>query len=166
MKKQMYSSAATSINCSKLPAVYGNKAVLKALQEAGRFTLTDFGAGKFDNAKNFVESTFGGQVYTYDKYNRTAQENGAALAVNADFGIISNVLNVIDSADARRELLELAKSHARTVYITVYEGNGSGIGKVSKSDCWQENRKTADYLQEVGQVFETVTIKGKLIIAQ
>lgn len=51
-----------------------------------------------------------------------------------------------------------------TVYITVYEGTGAGDSKPTKSG-YQLNKKTADYMDEIQQVFPDATRKGKLIIA-
>lgn len=34
-------------------------------------------------------------------------------------------------------------------FISVYEGNGSGIGKISKKDCYQRNEKTSKYCERL-----------------
>jgi len=161
--KQTITSAATSINGKKLPAVYKSAAFRQAMKDAA--SVTDFGAGKYDNARDHIRSEYGKTLYTYDPYNRTEEENAAALDHVADLGIISNVLNVINSAEARADLLKLARDHARTVLITVYEGNRSGHGRQTGRDSWQENRKTADYLQEVRAIFPAARIAGRVIIA-
>lgn len=162
--EQKYTSAATSINSTKLPAVYTSKAFLEEIGKAA--SVSDFGAGKFDNAEKYVFDTFGKVVYCYDKYNRTEAENADTLSRFSDLGIISNVLNVIDNAEARKNLLKLAREHAATVLITVYEGDGSGKGRPTKEDCWQENRKLASYIPEVLAVFQTVERKGAVLIAR
>ena len=51
-----------------------------------------------------------------------------------------------------------------TAYFTVYEGNGSGEGKATKAG-YQLNKKTVDYVEEIEDIFGSVTRKGKLIIA-
>lgn len=51
--------------------------------------------------------------------------------------------------------------------ITVYEGDKSGKGKRSKTDCWQENRRVADYLEEVEQATGyKARIENSVIIAE
>ena len=77
------------------------------------------------------------------------------------------MLNVIREPDARANvILEVAKCirDGGTAYFTVYEGDGSGEGRQTSSG-WQNNRKTADYVSEIGQYFDDVQRKGKLIIA-
>lgn len=161
---QTYTSANTSINSTKLPAVYTSRAFRQAMSTAD--SVSDFGAGKYNNAKIYVHETYGLPVYCYDKYNRTEQENADTLSKVSTVGIISNVLNVIDSKAERLSLLKLAREHAETVLITVYEGDGTGIGRATKADCWQENRKLSDYVQEVQECFPTVERKGQVLIAR
>ena len=162
--EQKFTSANTSINSSRLPAVYTSKAFLEEIEKAA--SVSDFGAGKFDNAKTYCFDTFGKVVYCYDKFNRTEAENADTLSRFSDLGIISNVLNVIDSLEARKDLLKLAREHAAAVLITVYEGDGSGEGRPTKNDCWQENRKLASYIPEVLEVFQAVERKGAVLIAR
>ena len=50
------------------------------------------------------------------------------------------------------------------IYITVYEGTGKGDEGPTKAG-YQLNRKTADYLEEIQEVFPNATRKGKLIKA-
>ena len=79
----------------------------------------------------------------------------------------ANVLNVILEPDARANVILKAAKCIRdggTAYFTVYEGDGSGEGRQTSSG-WQNNRKTADYVSEIGRYFDGVQRKGKLIIA-
>ena len=92
-----------------------------------------------------------------------------ALRANggADFAINSNVLNVIKEPEARLNVLENIKKITKPgapIYITVYEGSGKGNEGVTKSG-YQLNRKTADYLEEIQQVFPDAKRRGKLIVA-
>lgn len=164
---QKYTSADTSINSSKLPAVY--KMIADRL-ESGTVGV-DFGGGRYDNAieelaKNDIT------LVVYDPYNRSDSHNKAAIDTirkngGADFAVNSNVLNVIAEEDARqtviRNIYKLLKSGA-PAYFTVYEGDGSGEGKET-SKGYQLNRKTAEYVPEIQNVFSNVSRKGKLIIA-
>jgi len=91
----------------------------------------------------------------FDPYNRDAEENTATLKYlqsgkRADTAIVANVLNVIAEPKARANvILQAAKAinPDGVAYFTVYEGDGSGAGKQTSAG-WQENRKTADYVQK------------------
>ena len=162
---QEYDSAKTSINSNKLPAIYH----MITLPEGS--VGIDYGGGKFDNAVEALAEQ-GVTLYVYDPYNRSQQHNRAAIKAlrangGADFAINSNVLNVIKEPEARLNVLENIKKITKPgapIYITVYEGSGKGNEGVTKSG-YQLNRKTADYLEEIQQVFPDAKRRGKLIIA-
>ena len=162
---QEFDSAATSINSNKLPAIY------KMVNfEPGKVYL-DFGGGRFDNGVYFVKDK-GATLLVYDPYNRSDEHNKQVLAElkengGADAGLNSNVLNVIKEPEARLAVLKNLKKLVKPggeIYITVYEGTGKGNEGPTKAG-YQLNRKTADYMEEVQQVFPNATRKGKLIKA-
>ena len=147
-KRQDKTSAATSINSAKLPVLYG-----KVDFKTGTVNL-DIGGGRFDNVTDYLAAK-GVKNYIYDPYNRSAEHNAAVAKVTqegqSDTVTISNVLNVIDSLDGRRQVLENAVDAVKpdgTVYITVYEGDGSGVARNTGKDQFQLNRKTADYVAD------------------
>ena len=165
MVDQEYDSAATSINSNKLPAIY------KMVSFNEGDVVVDFGGGKFDNAVEYIKDK-GATLCVYDPYNRSAEHNKEVLRIlrengGADAAVNSNVLNVIKEPEARKNVLEniarITKPGA-PIYITVYEGKGNGQEGPTKSG-YQLNRKTADYLEEIQEVFPDATRKGKLIIA-
>ena len=165
-KKQDKTSAATSINSSKLPAVFS-----RVQFKRGTVNL-DIGGGKFDNATEFL-ATQGVKNYIYDPYNRSEAHNRAAARATengqSDTVTISNVLNVIDTLEGRQQVLANAVDALKpdgTAYITVYEGNGSGEARTTGADQFQLNRKLRDYLPEVRQFFDDVTVKNGVIIAR
>lgn len=162
--KQQYTSAETSINSSKLPAVF-NK-----VDWVSGTTNFDNGGGKFDNATEALAKK-GVKNLIYDPYNRSAEHNKSVASQvsggRADTSTISNVLNVIQEKEARVEVLNNSKNAVKAggkVYITVYEGDGSGVGKVT-SKGYQLNMKTKDYLNEVKEVFPDAKVKNGVIIA-
>ena len=160
MRKQRYSSANTSINSKKLPAIYTLRS--NDLREK---EIIDIGGGKYDIAKEWGRAN-GADVNIYDPYNRSEEENAHALNRKGyDVSIISNVLNVIYEPEIRRNLVVLATEKSPITYITVYEGDKSGVGRVSQEDCWQENRKTKDYVAEIQSYVPDmkVTRRGKVI---
>lgn len=165
MVDQEYDSAATSINSNKLPAIY------KMVNFNEGDVIVDFGGGKFDNAVEYIRDK-GATLCVYDPYNRSAEHNREVLRIlrengGADAAVNSNVLNVIKEPEARKNVLEniarITKPGA-PIYITVYEGKGNGQEGPTKSG-YQLNRKTADYLEEIQEVFPDATRRGKLITA-
>ena len=165
MVDQEYDSAATSINSNKLPAIY------KMVNFNQGDVVVDFGGGKFDNAVEYIRDK-GATLVVYDPYNRSAEHNREVLRIlrengGADAAVNSNVLNVIKEPEARKNVLEniarITKPGA-PIYITVYEGKGDGQEGPTKSG-YQLNRKTADYLEEIQEVFPDATRRGKLITA-
>lgn len=163
--EQEFSSAATSINSTKLPAIYN------MVNFRPGDVVVDFGGGKFDNAVNYLKDK-DVTLLVYDPYNRSAEHNKEVLRIlkehgGADAAVNSNVLNVIKEPEAREAVLKNIKKITRRgapIYITVYEGRGDGVEGPTKSG-YQLNRKTGDYMDEVGSVFSNVKRKGKLITA-
>lgn len=163
--QQEFSSAATSINSTKLPAIYN------MVNFRPGDVVVDFGGGKFDNAVNYLKDK-DVTLLVYDPYNRSAEHNKEVLRIlkehgGADAAVNSNVLNVIKEPEAREAVLRNIKKITRRgapIYITVYEGRGDGVEGPTKSG-YQLNRKTGDYMDEVRKVFSNVKRKGKLITA-
>lgn len=153
----------TSINSGKLPAVFNMVSF-----EPGSVNI-DYGGGRFDNVADYL-SQYDVINLVYDPYNRTQEHNKEVIKTvrahgGADTATCSNVLNVIKEPEVRLNVLKNIKKLVKptgTVYITVYEGSGKGDSKPTKSG-YQLNKKTADYLEEIQQVFPDATRKGKLI---
>lgn len=164
---QEYTSAATSINSTKLPALF------KMVTFRDGSLNLDYGGGKFDNVASYLMDTYGATNLVYDPYNRTPEHNKSVLDQvrkngGADTVTCSNVLNVIKEPEARLSVIRNCKNYLKTggtAYFTVYEGSGTGEGSPTKSG-YQLNKKTDQYVDEISQVFSNVTRKGKLIIAK
>ena len=163
---QKYSSANTSINSSKLPVIFS------LIDFKPNTVNLDYGGGKFDNATEFLAQKDVKNLI-FDPYNRSSAHNQEMLKEirdngGADTATLSNVLNVIQEKEIRKEVLENIKKLLKpsgTLYITVYEGKGNSEESETKAG-YQLNRKTADYIDESAEVFPTVSRKGKLIIAR
>lgn len=162
---QEFTSENTSINSGRLPAVFNMVSF-----EPGTVNL-DYGGGRFDNVAEYL-TQYDVINLVYDPYNRTAEHNQEVIRLirehgGADTATCSNVLNVIKEPEVRLNVLKNIKKLVKsggTVYITVYEGKGNAAEGPTKSG-YQLNRKTADYMEEVQQVFPDATRKGKLIVA-
>ena len=162
--KQTFTSRQTSINSGKAPAIYGMK---RAIDTMTGKNVIDIGGGRFDTAKEAARK-YSAVVSIYDPYNRSEAHNREVIGGAYDVAVISNVLNVIDSEAARRDVVQLAGSKADTVLITVYEGDKSGNGRQTAADSWQENRSTADYITEIAAALPSWNVQrfGKLIQAR
>lgn len=163
---QEFTSANTSINSTKVPAVF------KMVSFEPNTVNLDFGGGKYNTAADYL-SDYDVINLVYDPYNRSEKHNKEVIATlkehgGADTCTCSNVLNVIKEPEVRLNVLNNIKKLLKpdgTCYITVYEGTGKGDEGETKSG-YQLNRKTADYVEEIKQVFPNVTRKGKLIVAK
>ena len=161
--EQAISSAKTSLR--QVPALFKDKNV-----QFGDVNI-DIGGGKYDLATEFLAER-GTQNLVFDPYNRGETTNRATLDFlragnRADTATNANVLNVIAEAPARANvILEMAKAIKPDgkAYFMVYEGDGSGVGRETSAG-WQNNRKTADYVDEIKRYFDSVERRGKLIIA-
>ena len=163
---QSYTSANTSINKNKLPRLFGK------LRFSPDHVNLDYGGGKYDNVTEWMKALWGATNLVYDPYNRSKEHNKSVedyvIANKADSVTMSNVLNVIDSQEARIAALLAAKEALkpeRPLYITVYEGDRSGIGRATKDDCYQQNKPLRWYLPEVEAVFRNARIENGMIIA-
>ena len=160
---QEFTSENTSINSKKVPAVF------KMVHFEPGTVNCDFGGGKFNTAAEYLEQ-YDVVNLVYNPYNRSSEHNREVIRLirehgGADTATCSNVLNVIKEPEVRLNVLKniskLVKAGG-TIYITVYEGKGNNEGTPTKSG-YQLNRKTADYLEEIQEVFPECKRRGKLI---
>lgn len=179
LEAQEHTSAETSMNQVSggiIHAVRSNLIKPKSIN-------VDVGGGKYDVGKEHVESSVeNSELHIYDPFNRSEEHNTRvktrALG-NSDYVGLHNVLNVIKEPEERYNALQNVKSFIKPktgiAHITVYEGDKSGNGKISKPDkgkgsSWQEHRSTSSYVDEVKAVFpeatHTVERKGKHIIVK
>lgn len=178
LESQEHTSADTSLNQISAGLKH---AVKKGLIKPNSMNV-DNGGGRYDAGKQHVESNVeGAQLHVHDPFNRSEEHNSGvkkAAQGNSDYVGLHNVLNVIKEPEERRKALENTGSFLKKggiAHITVYEGNKSGKGKISKTDkgrgsSWQEHRPTSSYVDEVKSVFpedtHEVTHKGQHIIVR
>ena len=154
---QEFTGKKTSINTKKLPAIY-SKLNLEKLR--GK-TIFDFGAGKPETCQIIRNEFWKYRIehIPYDKYNlpEAVNRHNLASALTADVFICSNVLNVIKEDDIIQSIIETIayKSLKNTnriehkpFFVTIYDGDKSGIGRQSQDDCWQRNQKLQSYLDD------------------
>lgn len=166
---KVYTSANTSVNKTKLPSAY------KHFKPVG--DVLDYGAGKYTrHIKEYVNSC-GCGYYPYDPYNQSENINTLALHWGVLHGYDTvyccNVLNVINCKDIIfyicRDLMDLCNNGGRII-IQIYEGDKSGNGRKTKSDCYQRNEKTVSYrwvfdrLALYGYSFEFMIDRNYIVI--
>ena len=142
---QKYSSAETSINSSKLPAIYGKLAKMHLCD----CSLLDYGCGKYLKYIKTWCKARNIHYLPYDAFNQPQKVNEASLlaARKAERLVVvcSNVLNVIEEDEVVQNIVETLISFKAPVFATVYEGDGNGKGRATKRDCWQRNEKLRQY---------------------
>lgn len=142
----MRTSANTSIN-KRVPAVFK-----KVDWQEGTINL-DYGCGKYPEYATQYLAEQGVINVPYDPYNYITDTPRDGYY---DTVTLSNVLNVVEDFGERVRILQKCKWYLKRggmLYITVYEGDGTGEGRETKPDCWQENRKLKSYYDEVMEVF-------------
>ena len=155
---QEISSAATSI--STLNRIY------KLIPKFGyqdETIIMDYGCGKYNKNKEEAEK-HGFRWFGYDPYNRSEDENKLTSKlmklVKPHIIICSNVLNVLESDDILKDVLNQIYNYASEdtdIYITIYEGDKSGVCKVTTKG-YQRNTKLDDYIGHIYEWFNIVDL--------
>lgn len=165
----------TSINSKRLPAIYNRlnweKLGLEWLRKTA-FSSTpivlDIGCGRYtDHIEHFCAQK--GFIYKgYDPYWKSEEENKKCLALSPYIVICSNVLNVIKDKKAYCDVQSLVRCYCyrdkfyrqqnSLFFITVFEGDRSYIGQVTKKDCYQRNLPLSEYIWNVNDVIYKRTL--------
>lgn len=125
--------------------------------------ILDFGCGK-GKSKEFCEKEFTNcTVCLYDPYHNFNQVDTyiTAVANNTEKKktviTCNNVLNVLTNNTLLEVLAQIKKiaelTHTNKIIFKIYEGDKSGIGKITKNDCYQRNEKTENYVQVITDNF-------------
>lgn len=130
----------------------------------------DIGGGRYNLVTDYLAS-LGVVNLVWDPYNRSLEHNARVMRMvnrcKAYSATISNVLNVVKGEKDRYTVMRIAEGYSSgPVYITVYEGNKSGVPSISKRGTWQANRTLETYFDEVRKVFPVFQVKDKMIIAR
>ena len=162
---QKYTSKMTSQNFGKPNAAY------KYMPSNTKF-LFDYGCGRYKNNEEFCKNK-GIKWFGYDPYWKDDNQNEEILDyVNNYYSkfdciVCSNVLNVIDDLETIYNILIFLSNigHSKTTYIfSCYSGNKSGIGKITKRDCWQRNEKIKIWEERLKEYFKIDFIKNDIIV--
>ncbi|MGN1174856.1 MAG: hypothetical protein ACI4S1_05290 [Roseburia sp.] len=145
---QSYTSANTSVNSKRLPAIYKKIDWNKLKAYYGDLVVLDIGAGKYtQHIKEYINSK-GGEYIPYDPYNLSPADNlyAGANFHRATVVICSNVFNVIKEMDVIYDIHDMITKYKVPYFISVYEGDRSWIGHETKKGCWQRNETIDAYL--------------------
>ena len=153
--KQEFSSANTSINSTKLPAVYRKidwKAVGYEEATCGGFGVLDYGCGKyFSHIEDFLDDVIGAEFFPFDKFNQPKHVNEyseqAVLDGWVNCCVCSNVLNVIKEDEIIQSIANQIVEMGVPYFVSIYDGDKSGEGRKTKEDCYQRNEKVQEYLK-------------------
>jgi hypothetical protein len=161
--RQSISSADTSLK--QVPALLKSK----LLDVVPGHRNLDIGGGKYDLGTEHLASR-GVESHVFDPYNRSEAHNNSVLHKfkdnPADSVTAANVLNVIKEPEHRRGMIQNSFNHLHPkgkAYFDVYEGDRSGNGRET-SKGYQNNKKAADYHDEVASVFPHVERRGTVLI--
>lgn len=150
--------------------------------------VLDYGCGKGMSKEYCLNTLQVGKWYGYDKYNepytnletisnfiREVQKSDNRDNKNKKAVItVNNVLNVLQDIRDIREIFHFALRMVSllncTVIFKIYEGNGTGNGKITKKDCYQRNQKISAYenmLKEfINDTFVHMTVYTELKIVR
>lgn len=160
----------TSINSRRPPRI--GKAVDElSLWVPGTRNL-DIGGGRYDTLTDYLFQHHQVENLIYDPFNRSDSHNQSVLSSiynrRPDTITLSNVLNVIDDPEVVSGLIEwsfdLLKEEGH-LFVTVYEGNRTGIPSFVHHDQYQANKPTSFYVPLINYSFGQCTIRKKVIIA-
>lgn len=155
---QVISSAKTSIK--QVPAIAKKDYFLDSLKSAQ--CALNYGCGEFPI---LVDRHCNHNFFKYDPFH---DYNELKDFYAFDVILCANVLNVIDSRYTMTDIVWSIFNHLERggkAFFSVYEGNRSGDGKVTKKG-YQRNQKSGDYLELLSHVFgaQNVTKKGNEFI--
>ncbi len=162
---QKYTSRSTSINSTRLPVVYRKIRIVPGTN------VFDFGCGRYTDHIRAYLYQHNMHLLPYDPFNQsesTNKESIRTLLINGCSAIVcSNVLNVIDDDLTIVSILKDISTFVRlgaTAYLTVYEGNRTGIGKQTGKDQWQRNQPLRTYLQYVPDYVDAHIERGMIVL--
>ena len=165
---QEFSSAGTS----QSQVAKGFSTVAKHIGWKPDTLNVDLGGGKYDHGVKFLAG-HGVESHVLDPFNRPEEHNKKVAETvkargGADTVTLFNVLNTIKEPEVHLDVLKAAQSHLKPggrLFISVYPGDNSGVGKQTKKDSWQRNEKLKAYLKTVHQVFPNAGIQKGVIHA-
>lgn len=175
MNTQLITSKNTSVNTTKVPYLFNHIDWKKMQKRWGAVQVFDYGCGrKIDHYLKFFQDK-GIKYVGYDPYWGDGSlilkdleifqkmiQDYLGKSKHMPVILISNVLNVLPEWEQVQQIHNwLNNQTPAPCFIKVYSGKGDGIGRMSKTDCYQQNKPTWQYIQ-----FQFETIKKDIITHQ
>lgn len=145
-------------------------AIVKKYKDKLTGNVLNYGCGRgWRKVENFLHQE-GTRVDSYDKYGDSYLR--IPKVGNFDNIICANVLNVCDDTLLKetiediREMVLVGEVYGRgscTLYISIYEGDRSGEGRITKRG-FQRNQKAFNYEPMLNKNFGSVKRKGNTFI--
>lgn len=162
----------TSAGTSQSQIAKGFSTVAKHIGWTPDTVNLDLGGGRYEHGTQFM-AKHGVTSHVLDPHNRSAEHNtGVADTIRARGGAdtvtVFNVLNTIKEPEVHDQVLRAAKGHLKPggkLYLSVYAGDKSGVGRQTKKDSWQRNEPTSAYLETVRKHFPNAKLQHGLIHA-
>lgn len=157
---QTYTSKNTSVNTTKVPAIYNRidwDKIRKTFPQKTKFSVFDYGCGReWWHISQFMRhkewAWFGYDPYwedisynfgTFDTLLKMFLREPEQLCVI----LTSNVLNVIDDELEIKRIQQYCSQNPNLLYFhKIYRGDRSGVPKVTKMDCFQWNKPAEFYV--------------------
>lgn len=141
--------------------------------------ILDYGCGK-GLSKEFCEKTYNNcKVFLYDPYHNFDElDSFLRQCKESKKNVIAcnNVLNVLQNDALRQVVSDIAvysNYYCTDIIFKIYEGDRSGIGRISKKDCYQRNEKTESYVSFITNTIKLISTcdydvkrKGQYIICK
>jgi hypothetical protein len=142
INNQKFSSKCTSINTTKLPALYKkinwnywkNKIVF------------DYGCGRTET-QQLIKQFLKFNMTFWKGYDLNWNSDPLTDITQAELIVCANLLNVIEENDIIQDIITLITSQGVPFIIQVYEGDKSKIGKQVTNDSFQKNLPIKDYIE-------------------
>ena len=125
--------------------------------------VLDYGCGK-GMSKEFCEKTYNNcKVFLYDPFHNFDELDSflrqCKEAKKKNIITCNNVLNVLQNDALRSVISDVvinAYYYCTDIIFKIYEGNRSGIGRVTKYDCFQRNEKTEIYVSFITAIIKII----------
>ena len=173
MNEQNFTSAATSINQTKLPAIFNKQPLADAVRKWTTAAVLDYGCGRYTAHIEKHVRWLGAEYLPFDPFNQDQDTNEnsrnmAALYRLCGSSVVvtcSNVLNVIDSDAAVINVIRDCCELGNAACFTVYEGDRTGNGRQTGPDQYQRNMKLRSYLPLFEAAGVAAGIQAGMIVA-
>lgn len=127
---------------------------LRKVEKLGYKKVLNFGCGY--GYKHHTKEMENLELINYDPYIKevsTLPEKN----INIELVVCNNVLNVIEDDEVIEKVLDTIESYNKPILITIYEGNKTGVGKLTSKGTYQRNTKSKDYkiLEDRGYTYKS-----------